>query len=397
MRKPLALLVALLVLALPASAAAAPQEGPGTVTIAPDPLVVPVTTVGNQGEWLAVDVSYEGEGEAAIDKVSLVGAESGEFASNGSNCGTLQSGQQCTAWFALKPSSLGDKSAEVEVRFQGERPAELRPISGRSVPPQLSFSPSEYDFGIQRINRDSVSANFQPTNSGEAPVQPNNFDIQGDTDSLWTGNSDCWMMLAPGASCNVQVWFSPHEMRDYAGLLRVWANGEVFSAALEGRGGRAIVGATENPVGFGGAAIGSTVVKTITMTNSGNLAGGYFIAVIAGGDSGSFKLLSENCTMIALEPAASCSVRVRFEPQEEGSLSARFALFGDDEPPMVQLEGEGLAAEPTAATAASSDADPEATAARKVRKKRFGRGKGIHSPSRRAERRAELRASAARR
>jgi hypothetical protein len=78
MKNPLALLVALLSLALPASALAAPQEGPGTVTVAPDPLVVPATTVGDQGEWLAVDVSYEGEGEAAIDKVTMFGEESSD-------------------------------------------------------------------------------------------------------------------------------------------------------------------------------------------------------------------------------------------------------------------------------------------------------------------------------
>lgn len=395
MRRKLAPVLALLALALPASALAAPQEGPGTVTIAPDPLVVPATTVGNQGEWLAVDVSYAGEGEAAIDKVTLFGEEGGEFSSNGSDCGTLQSGQHCTAWFALKPTTPGDKQANLEVRFQGERPAELRTISGRSVAPSLSFGPSSHDFGIQRVNRDSVSTSLQLTNSGEAPVQPNNFTIEAENEVFWTGNSDCSTLLAPGASCNLQVWFNPQETRDYASEVRVWANGSSFGAALSGRGGRAIVGPAENPVEFGALEVGSTLVKTIALDNSGDLPGAFFIAVIAGGDAGSFQLLSENCSMIQLMPAQTCTVRVRFQPQEPGPLAARFALFGDEEPPMVFLEGEGL---PVAAEGEGAAGPRYAVAPkRKLRKKRFGRNKGIHAPSRRAERRTELRAGAARR
>jgi hypothetical protein len=396
MKKSLVSLLVLFALVLPASALAAPFEGPGTVTLAPDPLVVPATTVGYQGEWLAVDVSYEGEGEAGVEKIALNGAEPSEFSSNGSDCGTLQSGQHCTAWFALKPSSLGEKQATVEVTFQNGRPPEQRPISGHSVAPQLAFNPASHDFGIQRINRESVAAYFQLTNTGEAPVQPNNFQIEGENDAFWTGNSDCWTMLAPGASCNLQVWFNPHETRDYASEVKVWANGFSFGAGLSGRGGRAIVGPNENPIGFGGVTVGEASTKTITLSNSGNLPAAFFIAVIAGGDAGSFRLLSENCSMVEIQPAASCSIRVRFEPQEPGKLGARFAMFGDgDDGVMVFLEGKGLAA-------ASDDAETsgisyQPATSRKLRKKRFGRNRGIHAPSLQPARRSELRAGAARR
>lgn len=392
--KTLPLLAALLTLALPAAAQAAPNEGPGTVTVAPDPLVVPATTVGAQGEWLVVDVSYEGEGEAAIDKITIFGEESGEFSANGSDCGTLMSGQHCSAWFALKPTTLGQKQATLEVRFQGDRPAELRTISGRSAPPQLSFAPAAHDFGIQRAGRDSTSVTFQLTNSGEAPVQPNSFDVQGDNSVFWVGTNNCWTLLAPGASCEVQVWFNPNDVREFAGQLRAWVNDSVFTAPLRGRGGRAFLAAAQNPVGFGSLAVGSTAVKTIELSNSGDLPGLYFIAVVAGGDSGSFRLLSESCTMVAVHPGSTCSVRVRFEPQEPGPLAARFALFGDDEPTMVQLEGEGL---PAAATDAVRPGFAYETAPRKLRRKRFGRNKGIHAPSRHAARRSELRAADARR
>ncbi len=399
MKKSLAILVALFALALPAGALGAPLEGPGTVTVAPDPLVVPATTVGYQGEWLAVDVSYEGEGEAAINKIALSGGESNEFSANGSNCQVLQSGQHCTAWFALKPTSLGEKQSTVEITFEGTRPAELRPISGRSVPAQLSFTPASHDFGTQRVNRDSASGMLEVTNSGEAPVQVNNFEVQGDTSVFSYGPHNCGSLLGPGQSCAVQVYFSPHDQVDYLGQLRAYASGgDYATAALSGRGGRSVIGPASNPVDFGSLAVGESAVRTITLANSGNLPGAFFIAVIAGGDVGSFRLLSESCTMVEIQPAATCSLRVRFEPQEPGKLGARVAMFGDaDDGAMVFLEGEGLADTAADAATSSHNAPYEYQPGRKLRKKRFGRNKGIHAPSAHAARRSDLRAGAARR
>lgn len=347
-----ALVLAFLI--LPGAASAAPEEGTGTLLMNPNPVVVPTTTVGDQGEWQAVDVSYEGEGEVFIDKIALDGPEAGEFSSNGSTCSMpLSSGQHCTAWFALKPSSVGEKQATLNVRFLGLRPEETYAISGKSVPAQLSFTPASHDFGIQRVNRDSTSTLFELTNTGEAPVSPNSIGIQGDTEVFGTGNSNCWgggpVWLAPGQSCSIEVHFYPREQRDYAAELVAWANGSSFSAELEGRGGRAVVAATENPVSFGAATVGSEgPVKTVVIGNSGELPAAFFISVIAGGDSGSFRLLDESCTGAELEPGATCTAHIRFTPQGPGPKTARLAFFGDgDDGTMVFLSGQGVGAAAT--------------------------------------------------
>jgi hypothetical protein len=65
--------------------------------------------------------------------------------------------------------------------------------------------------------------------------------------------------------------------------------------------------------------------------------------VIAGGDAGSFELVSEHCTMHELQPGQSCSAQVRFHPSAPGSFDAHLAFFGDGEGGvLVQLEGEGV-------------------------------------------------------
>ncbi len=346
-------LAALILLVVPAAVIAAPPvEGPGSpLIVSPSPVVAPATTVGYNGQALEVDISNPGE-QAGIEKVTIEGEEAGEFFVNGSNCSILGEGQSCQFFFGLKPASVGLKQATMVISFQGGRGSESFAVSGEAVEPELEFSPSGYDFGIQRVNRETVSTVFQLTNTGAAPVQVNNLEIQGDTSVFWTGNTSCWSAtIAPGQSCTVEVNFNPHDQLNYSGEVRAIVNGSAFGATLSGQGGRAVVAATENPFDFGAVTVGSQgAVRTITITNSGDLPAGFFIAIIAGGDSGSFRLLDESCTAGELLPGGSCTAHVRFAPQSPGPKSARLALFGDGEDgTMVSLQGEGVASGATLA------------------------------------------------
>lgn len=346
----------LALLAVPASSLAAPLEGSGPpLVVSPSPLVFEKTTVGNQAPSQGVDLYNEGESIASVDKIAIEGDDSAAFNLMTNGCiGPVFPSQHCNFALSFMPNSPGEKHALVVIAFSDGRPAQSFEISGTAVEPQLTFSPSSYDFGLQRVY-EGRNAYLQVTNSGEAAVQVNNFEILGGNGSFWTGNSGCWSAsLQPGQSCNVEVSFSPQDALAYSAELRAVANGYGFTAALSGSGGRAIVEATPNPVDFGALTVGATsVARTITITNSGNIPAGFFIALVAGGDSASFQLLSENCTGAELMPAASCTARVRFRPQDAGPKAAYLAFFGDnDGGAMVGLEGDGVAPAVTLAPAA---------------------------------------------
>ena len=193
------------------------------------------------------------------------------------------------------------------------------------------------------------------TNSGEATTRFENFEIVGGSGSFWTGNSNCpGMWMQPGESCNIEVNFNPQDAISYTAELQASANSVSFTAPLSGEGGRAVIEATPNPAEFGAITVGATgAAQTITITNSGNLPAGFFIGIVAGGDSGSFQLISENCTGAELMPASSCTAKVRFRPQDAGPKAAYMAFFGDnDGGAMVGLKGEGVAPAVTLAPSA---------------------------------------------
>jgi hypothetical protein len=348
MPKPVALLLALFTLALLPAVAMAEGPPPATeLTFSPEPLDFGKTTVGTETTMVAVNVHNAGLVALPIDKVAIEGPDSGDFKSNGSSCGWLEPGQDCTAWVAFMPGSTGAKAASLVVQPK-EMPAATSPLSGTGVSPQLAFTPGSYDFGIQRVNRGEGSASLQLSNVGEAMTQISSIGIGGkDSSNFWTGNNDCWngRQLQPGEACNVQVNFNPWDTVAYEAELQANVSGGVFSAQLTGFGGRAQVEPDSMPTELGAVTVRAFgPVKTVVFTNHGNLPGNFFIGIVAGGDSGSFQLIDESCSLAPLAPAATCLAHVRFAPQSSGPKLARLALFGDDDGgTMAVLSGEGVA------------------------------------------------------
>jgi Abnormal spindle-like microcephaly-assoc'd, ASPM-SPD-2-Hydin len=345
----------LALLALPASSLAALPEGSGLpLVVTPAPVGFEKTTVGNQSQGVGVDLLNEGEEEAPIDKIAIEGEDAAAFNLTSNGCGAIFQNQHCGLWFTFVPNSAGEKHALAVITFKNGRPAESFELVGTAVEPQLTFSPSSYDFGLQRVY-ENRNTNLQLTNSGEATVQLNNFEMLGGNGSFWTGNTNCWnQSLQPGQSCYVEVSFSPQDALAYTAELRATANGYGFNAGLSGQGGRAIIEATPNPADFGPLTVGAVgAAQTITVTNSGNIPAGFFIGIVAGGDSASFQLLAENCTGGELMPHSSCTAQVRFRPQDAGPKAAYMAFFGDnDGGAMIGLKGEGIAAAATLLPAA---------------------------------------------
>jgi hypothetical protein len=376
-RTPSALLVALLLLAaLPASGLAADEA---LLNFSPSPLEFAKTTAGTESQAQTVDVHNVSGASVAVDQVVVEGADSGDFKLSGGNCGWLDPDQHCSLSVSFMPGSVGSKTATLVVKPK-EAPEQTAALFGEAVPVQLAFMPGNHDFGIQRVNRGEGSASLQLSNLGEAAAQLGSVGIGGaDPGNFWTNGGDCWSgrWLQPGESCNVQVGFNPWETVAYEAELQASAHGMTFAAPLAGFGGRAQVEPASNPVDLGSVAAGSVgPVETIVLTNNGNLPGNFFIAVVAGGSVGSFQLIDESCSVAPVEPGDSCAVQVRFAPQASGPKTARLALFGDDDPTMVMLTGEGLPA-----LEAAAPADPVTVAVRslavRAQHRRFSRGSGL--------------------
>lgn len=252
--------------------------------------------------------------------------------------------------------------------------------------PQLNFQPGGHDFGLQQVNSTSQTT-FQLRNDGEVPAPIHTLETAGpDSGSFWL-NGDCWgRTLEPGESCSLQVYFGPGDARAYTAQVRATSDeGTSFVADLEGEGGRPHLTPASDPTNFGSVPVGSAgVTRTIEVVNTGNMAGGAFIAVVAGGAVGSFQLLDESCTNVLLSPAGSCNLLVRFQPLGTGVKTARLGLFGDsDGGTQITLTGVGLDPEPAPSPAAAGPGTSVTDIAPRLPRRRGGKLKPRHRTARR--------------
>ncbi len=249
----------------------------------------------------------------------------------------------------------------------------IRPAAGLAAPPepveppQLAIEPGSYDFGLHPLNWGSTQTYFQLRNAGTEALQISSGEVSGPGSGAFsTGYSNCYgTTLQPGESCSAQVYFGPYDAVEYNAQFRVNVGSYSFSADLSGIGGRASFAPASNPTDFGVAKVGSAgTIREITISNTGNMPGGMFIAVIAGGAIGSFQILDENCTGVELAPAATCTVQVRFQPVSEGVKKATLGLFGEnDGPTPIVLTGVGSAPDPAVIAPAGGVASQEPSAA----------------------------------
>lgn len=258
-------------------------------------------------------------------------------------------------------------------------------------PPQLAFEPDHYDFGLQPLNWGSSQANFQLRNAGSEAFQVGSGEIIG-SGAFSTGSSPCYgSTLQPGESCWVSVYFGPYDAAEYTAQFRVNVGSYSFSADLSGVGGRAVFAPDSSPADFGAAKVDSAgTTREIQVTNVGNMPGGVFIAVISGGAVGSFRLLDESCTGVALAPEATCTLQVRFQPLSEGVKKATLSLFGEgDGGTQIVLTGVGSTPDPAppglpSGGGATGSAAAATSATGKVQHKRKPRSKSRARHHRRA-------------
>jgi hypothetical protein len=222
-------------------------------------------------------------------------------------------------------------------------------------PPQLAFEPDHYDFGLRPLNWGSDQTTFQLRNTGSEAFQIGSPEISGPGSGAFSvGNSNCYgSFLQPGEACYAQIYFSPYDAEEYTAQFKVNVGSYSFAADLIGTGGRAVFMPASNPTDFGVAKVGSAgTIREITISNTGNMPGGMFIAVIAGGAIGSFQIVDESCTGVELVPTATCTVQIRFLPVSEGVKKATLGLFGEnDGPTPIVLTGVGSAPDPAPAAA----------------------------------------------
>lgn len=238
------------------------------------------------------------------------------------------------AWAANK----GGMGTLFNNKFTNEQVADLAAFIGNpgvTAGPTASVSPSSLTFSGTTIGQSSSALGATLSNTGAAALNITTVNISGAAAADFsTAGSTCVNggTLAPGASCNAQVSFTPTASGTRSATLNINHNatGGVSTVSLTGTGNaapQASIGVSATNVNFGAVITNvASPAQTITISNSGQAALSFSAISITGVNAGLFTLGGSCATQTAVAAGGSCTVTVQALATALGPFSATLNL-----------------------------------------------------------------------
>jgi hypothetical protein len=233
--------------------------------VAPAPVFTPAAVnFGNQrvATTVSQNLTLANNGTAPLNISAITLSGSAEFNETNNCPASLAPGASCTVSVAFKPLSRGSKTATLS--FTSPQPfTASAALSGTGIAPVAGLTPS-LNFAPQVVQTTTTQA-ATLTNSGDASLTIASIATTGD----FTQTNNCGTSLAAGASCTIQVSFTPTVSGARTGSLVVNDDDPAASqqtSALSGTGLDYSIAASPASVNV---AAGTTAVYTTTVSALG--------------------------------------------------------------------------------------------------------------------------------
>jgi trimeric autotransporter adhesin len=227
-------------------------SGTGTQAAAPavaltPSVAFPNTLEGTPSAQMSVTLSNTGNATLNITGITIAGANPSDFAigTGGNACGsTLGAGDICYIYVTFTPASAASFTATVQVSDNASGSPQTSTLTGTGTAPPtpaVTLAPNPVTFASQTIGVTSAATTVTLTNSGNATLTISSISITGTnpTDFASTaGSSPCGGTLAAGASCTINVTFTPPAGGSFSATLSIADNaaGSPQTVALSGSG-----------------------------------------------------------------------------------------------------------------------------------------------------------------
>ena len=329
------------------------------VKTAPQPFVVTNNT--------ASGVTFK---SIAVTGVSPASNTDFAISSDGCSPSVAAGAAPCTVNVTFTPSVAAAESANLVITAVvtngGQSSTQTFTVNltgtGSTTAPGVKFNPTSVAFGNQAVNTTSAPTPVTLTNSGLGPLTISSIATSGDFAETSTGATACPIgpaTLAAGASCTINVTFTPTATGARTGTLSVTdnASGSPHTIPLTGTGTSSTSTVSLSPTT---AALGNQMVTTtsaatpIKLTNTGT--GPLTINSIAA--SGDFAETSTGASACPTSPAtlaagANCTINVTFTPTATGARTGTLSVTDNasGSPQTVSLSGTGWDFQVTAPSA----------------------------------------------
>ena len=254
----------------------------------------------------------------------------------GSTCSsTLAPAASCSVVLVFSPSAVGSASQTFHVSVDGQDLAVG--LEGTGNAGSISVSSTSLDFSSVLVGQSPPSRTLSVYNSGTVDVSLNSLTTTGD----YQASTSCDSTLVPGASCPVQLTFSPSMMGSRSGVLSVNTSAGLTSVNLTGIGLQQALLTSQSSLNLGSVPTGTTsTVQQVNVYNSGNTP----VTGISITNDGPFQVVSSCPATLAVQ--TSCALNVTANPTAAVSQSGTLTIASNayNSPTTVALTVTGTGA-----------------------------------------------------
>ncbi|HXJ94620.1 MAG TPA: choice-of-anchor D domain-containing protein [Terriglobia bacterium] len=334
----------------PGSPQTAALSGVGTsVELTPSSLTFGSQTVGTTSPAQVVTVTnLSAMATLSITDISFTGTNPGDFAQTNTCSDTVvRPGKTCTISVTFTPAATGTRTASLSITDNGGGSPQTASITGTGTTggtPTVTLTPTSLQFGKQLKGTASAAQPVTLTNTGTAVLNLTSIAIAGTNPGDFGETNNCGTTVAAGASCTINVTFSPVMNGTRTATVSVTdnASGSPQTVTLTGTG--TSVELVPSSLTFASQTVGTTSApQSVTVTNVGaNTTISITSIAVTGANSGDFA--QTNTCGSSIKPGASCSISVTFTPTATGARSASVTLTdnGGGGTQTVSLTGTGM-------------------------------------------------------
>ena len=281
-----------------------------------------------------LDLSISNGGDEPLPALSstIRGEAASDFQVRENDCSApLPPGDTCSMRVAFSPRATGPHAAVLGLDA-GSAGALSVELSGAGLPAGnllvVAADGGDGDFRSVSIGSESerefTIGNTSSEASGPLTIAVNSEDFSIEPPA----GTECVSgvtNLAGGARCEVRVRFAPTQRRQRNATLTVSSGVGGAALNLSGVGIAAAEFRADGAVDFGAVSQGSTTMRGVVVTNTGDERMAPFSTRVSGVDGSSFQVQMNGC-MAGLDAQGTCQILTLFAPTRAGSHSATLTI-----------------------------------------------------------------------
>src|SRR6266550_3682886 len=286
----------------------------------------------------SVPLTNGGNRPLTIASIAVTGTNTGDFAET-DNCGSsVAAGASCTINVTFTPGAAGSRTAAISITDNAPASPQTISLSGTGLAPSptVGFSPASLTFSTTYVGVAATAQTVTLTNSGAGALSVSSIAVTGTNSSEFAQSNTCGTSVAAGASCTINVTFTPGAAGSRTAAITITDNatGSPQIVTLSGAGISASLSMASNSSATTVKA-GQTATYSLQLTATGGASTDQVSATISCSGAPALSSCSSSPSTVTATPATPGTFTVKVTTTGSGMLVPSAPTMPKTLPPAV--------------------------------------------------------------